>query len=704
MPASDVLAPGVDGGDDPIALRHEIAALRAALAASQGRLSQSRSLLEAAMVHAGLGTWVWHYDSNEAEYSDSFFAIYGVTPTGDVPADRARAMACIDPQDLPALRAGLDRAASDRSLVRLRARATRAVDGAQRVVEITGIPVSEASDRTLVGTVQDVTDAAQTMEDLVAAQLRADAIGNAVPDMVLRVRSDGLILQFKPAPDSRATPGMFTGQNMLAASPMAGMLTHAILEKIQRVIRDGSVDSMEFETEFPRWKAGWFEARIAACGRDEALLLVRDITARRAAAVAEAAAREKAEAAAAARTAFLATISHEIRTPLVGIVGLARALAQGAASEAQRPLVDGLQASGRALLALVDDLLDLSRMESGALVLRRQPFALATLVQELQAIFAPQAAERGLAFEVDASLGDAPLLIGDVDRLRQVLLNLIGNALKFTDHGHIRLTVSLPPRGSGALHAAGALALDGDIILQCSVCDTGIGIAAVDQARILEPFEQADPSAARRRGGSGLGLAISRQLVERMGGRLDLQSAPSVGTTVHLAVPLGLAPEWAAPTQRDLPTVHDRVRVLVVEDNPVNQLVAEQTLLGLDVVEPVLVADASAALHQLHEHAFDLVLMDLQLPGLDGYEATRLLRAQPGPNQHVLVVALTAHSLDDDDQHCREAGLDGCILKPADPLVITAWLERARRRRRSEDAAGGRRQTEATDPGTETSR
>ncbi len=632
--------------------------------------SLQRHLLQAALVHAGLGTWTWNMATDEVSYDSSFFAIYGVTPTGDVKVDRQAAAECIVPGDRVAVRQAVERAGREGQPTRIRIRAHRANDGAPRDIEVSSLPVDAAGGTMLVGIIQDVTDQVATLVGMREAQTQAHAISDAIPDMVLRIRNDGLILEFKPAIGSQATREMFVGQNMLEASPAPNEFSKGLLAAIRKVIADGKLISMEVTTNLPRWREGTFECRILRCASDQALVLVRDITEQRQAEQAEANARKRAEEAVATRTAFLATLSHEMRTPLNGVVGLARALSHTELTEPQSAYVNGIAASGRALLALVDDLLDLTRIESGRLELRPAPTMLRELLDEVAAILQAQTQERGLelVLELDG-VGDEPVLI-DGDRLRQVLLNLVGNAIKFTDDGQVLLRAHMLDHQVDAHRGT----------LQFTVRDTGIGVAPADQERIFEPFVQADATTARRRGGTGLGLSISREIVERMNGRLTMRSEPGIGTTVEVSIPVAIEPVWASITSQDFADARSDLAVLLVEDNAINQMVAREQLQGLGVKTLQVVDTAEDALTLLDERPFDLVLMDLQLPGIDGYEACRRLRAGGGINSGCVVVALTAHAVDGDDARCRAAGMDGHLVKPSDAMAVANWLESAKRR------------------------
>jgi signal transduction histidine kinase len=378
-------------------------------------------------------------------------------------------------------------------------------------------------------------------------------------------------------------------------------------------------------------------------------------------------AREAADAANRAKSAFLANMSHELRTPLNGVLGML-ALAQQHADDARQR--DRLQKAHRAamhLLSIINDVLDLAKIEADKLTLTPRAFQLAGVVDLLLNLLTPQAAERGLSLqvEIDPALATASLL-GDSQRLEQVLLNLVGNALKFTDHGGVRLAVHLHD-------AAGA-----GVLLHFAVHDTGVGIAPADLKRLFQAFEQVDVSPTRSHGGTGLGLAICKRLVTMMGGEIGVTSTPGNGSTFWFTArfaetdaAMGVPPPQAdalAALQADF----RHRRILVAEDNPINQEVIAGLLddAGLQVT---LAADGTAAVAAAQAGAHDLVLMDMHMPGLDGIGAARAIRAIAG-RPYVPIIALTADALESDRALCLAEGLDDHLAKPIDPDALYSTL------------------------------
>ncbi len=400
----------------------------------------------------------------------------------------------------------------------------------------------------------------------------------------------------------------------------------------------------------------------------EAGLVAAKAAAEGAKAAAEAA-KAAAERANAAKTDFLSAMSHEIRTPLNAVIGFTGLLAQADGLEPELRRYAGLaRASAGGLLTLVNDILDFSSVEAGAVALRREPFAIEALAEGCLGVVGAAAAEKSLAVTsaIDASLPRR--LVGDEARLRQILLNLLNNAVKFTPRGSVAL--SLRHEGSGR---AGER-------IRFSVADTGIGIPADKQGRLFERFSQVDSSIRRDYGGTGLGLAISRRLVEAMGGEIGVISGTGRGATFWFTLTLPRTEDQAPPEARAAATPSRPGRILLVEDIEVNRELA--CLMLRKAGHHVDVAtDGFQAVRAVEGGAYDLVLMDVQMPGLDGTMATRLIRCLPGPAGRVPVIAMTANVLPDQVQSFRDAGMDDHLGKPFAPAELTAllarWLDRA---------------------------
>ena len=376
---------------------------------------------------------------------------------------------------------------------------------------------------------------------------------------------------------------------------------------------------------------------------------------------------EASEAANRAKSAFLANMSHEIRTPMHGILGLAAMLSAEGANPRQQAHLVKLEDTAQHLMGILNDVLDISKIEAGKVALDLGVFDPAALLQAVCSVIEPQAQGKGLYFKLDADAALPVCLLGDALRLKQILINLAGNAVKFTERGGVTLGARIERRTADKL------------LVRFSVDDTGVGISIQDQERIFTAFEQADNSFTREHGGTGLGLTICRHFAELMGSAIELQSTPGQGSCFSLAVNLGLelaaaAPGAAAATGQAVPL--RGARVLVAEDDLLNQEIVVG-LLEEAGVKVDLAADGAAAIELATRNAYDLILMDLHMPVMDGVDASRRIRQLPG-HRTTPIIALTADAFSSVREQCLQAGMNDHISKPfdADQLydVVRKWL------------------------------
>jgi PAS domain S-box-containing protein len=435
-------------------------------------------------------------------------------------------------------------------------------------------------------------------------------------------------------------------------------------------MRDRGAVHRELQIRSSQGETRWVQAHAATMlsGENGALrgyiVTVEDITPLKEAEADLAAARDQALEAMRVKSEFLANVSHELRTPMNGIFGMTEMLLGTDLSADQRESIEVLRRCAEELLSTIDDVLDFSKLETKRLELETKPFHPREAVNDVVRLLAPSASEKALVLAVDIQPEMPETVLGDAHRWQQILGNLIGNAIKFTHAGEVRARV-------GVAHTSGNA-----VVVRCSVGDTGIGIAPEKQRVIFDAFVQGDGSMTRQYGGTGLGLAISAQLVRMMNGRIWLESEIGKGSTFHVDVPFAVERDVNRPAPR-LPTPERRarLRILLAEDDPTNRMVAVR-LLEKRGHTLVTAENGRQALRLLEQERFDIVIMDVQMPEMDGLAATEAIRARERTTgAHVPIVALTAHAMPRDRERCLQAGMDLYMTKPIKPDELFASVE-----------------------------
>ncbi|MCP5118161.1 MAG: response regulator [bacterium] len=454
-----------------------------------------------------------------------------------------------------------------------------------------------------------------------------------------------------------------------------------VRERLEEVGERGH-ETVSMEQKMSRLDGGEVDVEVTALPffyeeQKAVQLIARDITEHKRVEEAIRRAQGKAEAATRAKSEFLANMSHEIRTPINGVLGMMEVVLGTKLTSRQREWLVMAKSSGESLLSLLNDMLDFSKIEAGKLDLIQSEFSPRECAELAIGTLATQAQDKGLSLDCQVGPDVPERVIGDSSRLRQIMLNLLGNAIKFTDQGGVTLAVQVESETPA------------NVLLRFSVQDTGIGIAKSEREWIFEKFRQADGSSTRQHGGTGLGLAISTHLTTLMQGRIWVESELGKGSTFHFtakldrvvcqeppAAPMGsqLANLAAAVAEEQTSTAP--LRVLLAEDNIVNQKLTMELIRRLGH-EVTVVSNGAEAVAVARDRAFDCIFMDVQMPVMDGFEATGAIRvAQAMTGRHVPIIALTAHAMKGDQEKCRHAGMDDYLSKPTNPAGLREKLDK----------------------------
>ena len=646
------------------------------------RQSEQLKLLKLAEDMAGVGQWRLDFASGKVAWSDEVYRIFGYAAESVDPT-AIYAAGPFHPDDNVMLAELVERAAATGQGYECRLRLTRS-DGAERITAAKAACELDEHGRTtaILGVLQDVTETEQAGRRIAESERRHRLLADRATDIIITYGVNGLVTYVSPSIER-----------------VSGHLPQDVVGRpVTDLIHPDDVPSLaasfrEFVKAPPEWsqrgvtyrglvKDGgcrWFEARTSIIRDDDGRVvefqdLVRDVTETKRLEEALIEARDRAEAGARAKSEFLANMSHELRTPLTSVIGFSGLLQQSAAlPETEQRYADRIGTASEALLGVINDILDYSKLEAGAVEMEARAFDPRTLTQAAAAMVEGQCEVKGLTMAVVVDPDLPAALTGDEGRLRQVMLNFLANAAKFTAKGCVTLEASWTGER-----------------LRIAVTDTGIGIAAEKIDTLFERFSQADNSTTRVYGGTGLGLSISRRLVEMMGGEIGAESRIGEGSTFWFEVPLTPAEAMATEEQAAGDTASpDGLRILMADDAAANRELVVAILGGMGVSLET-VEDGAQAVEAARGGGYDLILMDVHMPVMDGLDATRAIRALDGEAGRVPIIALTANVQPEQVLRCREAGMDDHVGKPiqvAELLrVIAARLEQRASLKASEAA------------------
>ncbi len=609
----------------------------------------------------GVGRWRYEVASGDVTWSDEIYRIHAITPGAFAPTlddvfrhyhadDRAEIQHLVE----RALKTG------EGYTFKLRLLGT---DGVERVVAAEGATEKDATGRViaLFGVLQDVTERERLLRAAQTNERRYRLLAENTGDVITRVKMDGSSKYISPA-IQQLLGWTFEDMSGQSTDYVHREDRHLVLGAIGKAVKTGQPTRLEHRALHKDGSTVWVECTFKALRDehghvDDVVVVIRDMTQRKALEAEVLEAKETAEAAARVKSEFLANMSHELRTPLTSVIGFSGLLqASEALPDEERLYVERIATASEALLGVINDILDYSKLEANAIEMDPEPFQVAALVDGAAAIVEGQCVAKGLSLKVVVDAAMPEVLTGDAGRLRQVMLNFLSNAVKFTGKGGVTLRVGGAPDAEGRWR------------LRVAVTDTGIGIPAEKIEVLFQRFSQADASTTRLYGGTGLGLAISRRLIEIMGGEIGVDSQPGEGATFWFEAPLaqGGAVGRLASGDDDMPASGGMAggRILMADDAPGNRELVSAILRGLGL-EIDTVCDGAEAVQAMQTGAYDLVLMDVHMPVMDGLTATReIRRMQAGTGHRTPILALTANVQADQVARCLDSGMDGHLAKP----------------------------------------
>lgn len=636
--------------------------------------AEQLALLRLTEEMAGVGQWRMDAETFKSTWSDRVYDIYGVTRETFDPA-LADAVAFFHPDDRAMVQDAVMHGLNTGEGFRIRARLIRA-DGEERLVETQARTERDPDGRVnaMVGVFRDVTEAERAVQRITESERRYRLLASRVTDVIVTYGVDGLVTYVSPSLEA------VTGYppEALIGRPATSFIhpddIPALTESFREFVKAPPEYSKRGVTYRGLQRDGevrWFEARTSIIRDDDGRVVefqdvVRDVTDTKRLEHALTEARDRAEAGARTKSEFLANMSHELRTPLTSVIGFSGLLvSSGNLPPDERMWANRIATASDALLSVINDILDYSKLEADAVDLDPQPFDPRAMAQGAAAIVESQCLARGLTLTVDVAAGLPAAVMGDEGRLRQVTLNFLSNAVKFTSAGEIRLTVA---EDAGRLRVA--------------VRDSGIGIPPDKISQLFDRFTQADASTTRVYGGTGLGLAISYRLIEMMGGQIGVDSTPGEGSTFWFTIPMMCAEAAGDQTAPADMVVPSGLRILMADDAVANRELVTAIMGGLGA-DLDTVCNGAEAVEAARAGGYDLILMDVHMPVMDGLAATRAIRAMGGATGQTPIVALTANVQPEHVERCLAAGMDGHVGKPIQLTELLEVMNRASQRNAS---------------------